>query len=171
MIKWEIKPQDENLVKTLSSYGFDSVIARLLINRGCLTAEAAEEFINSENIPLLPSELLPDVEAAAEKIKNAVLQNKKITVYGDYDVDGVTSVASLVRYFRKNGVDADFYIPDRKDEGYGLSIAAIDKIKENGTEFIITVDTGTTAVAEVAYAKEIGIDIVVTDHQDRKSVV
>lgn len=171
MIKWEIKPQDENLVKTLSSYGFDSVIARLLINRGCLTAEAAEEFINSENIPLLPSELLPDVEAAAEKIKNAVLQNKKITVYGDYDVDGVTSVASLVRYFRKNGVDADFYIPDRKDEGYGLSIAAIDKIKENGTEFIITVDTGTTAVAEVAYAKEIGIDIVVTDHHECSEVL
>lgn len=166
MAKWEIKSQDEDVIKILENAGFDNIIARVLANRGCKTYEDAVSFICAEEISLFDPGLLPDIEIATAEIKAAVSSGKKITVYGDYDVDGVTSVTSLLLFFFSKGISADYYIPDRKDEGYGLSVFSIDKIKENGTEFIITVDTGTTAIKEVEYAKSLGIDIVVTDHHE-----
>lgn len=166
MIKWEIRTQDENSVKALENAGYDGVLARLLVNRGCKLPSDADAFCNPEKTELFSPALLPDIEAAAEKIRRAISENKRITVYGDYDVDGVTSVSALMTYLRQEGADADFYIPDRKDEGYGLSVGAIDRIADKKTSLIITVDTGTTAVEEVEYIKSLGMDVVVTDHHE-----
>ena len=140
------------------------VISCLLQNRG-ITGGEAERFLSGEYGRLFSPALLPDMEAAAGRIRRAVDTGEKITVYGDYDVDGVTSVALLVRFFASLGVSSDWYIPDRK-EGYGLNLAAIDRIKASGTSLVVTVDTGTTAAEEIAYAKQIGLDVVVTDHHE-----
>ena len=140
------------------------VISCLLQNRG-ITGGEAERFLSGEYGRLFSPALLPDMEAAAGRIRRAVDTGEKITVYGDYDVDGVTSVALLVRFFASLGVSSDWYIPDRK-EGYGLNLAAIDRIKASGTSLVVTVDTGTTAAEEFANANQIGLDVVDTDHHE-----
>lgn len=166
MINWEILSQNENLISEMTATGIDETVSRILVNRGCRSATEAAEFLAAPTRNLFSSALLPDIDAAAEKINDAVLLRRKITVYGDYDVDGVTSVSLLFRYLRSLGADVSFYIPDRREEGYGLSFAALDAIKADGTSLVVTVDTGTTAVEEVEYAKEIGLDVVVTDHHE-----
>ena len=107
-----------------------------------------------------------DMRRAVERIQKAVDSGEKITVYGDYDVDGVTSVCTLYLYLKSKGADVDYYIPNRTGEGYGVSNQAISTIAENGTNLIITVDTGITANEEVLFAKSIGVDFVVTDHHE-----
>ncbi len=166
MIKWEIREQDEQIVESLKACGIDDILARLLANRGCQCPKDAEEFISPSEISLFPPDSLPDMASAAEKIRRAIELGKKIVVYGDYDVDGVTSSAVLLSFLKSIGANVGYYIPDRKDEGYGLSEASIDKIYGSGVEFIITVDNGTTAVSEIEYIKSLGMDIVVTDHHE-----
>ena len=110
-----------------------------------------------------------DIEKGVERIRRAISCGEKITVYSDYDVDGVTSVCTLYLYLRSLGADVEYYIPNRAGEGYGVSTAAIDAIKESGSSLIITVDTGTTAVEEVEYAKSIGVNFIITDHHECRS--
>lgn len=165
MIDWEILSQNENLISEFSAAGIDEIVSRILINRGCNTADEAKAFLSADISSLCDPALLPDMAAAAEKIEKALSEKEKITVYGDYDVDGVTSTSLLYKYLKSRGDAVSYYIPDRK-EGYGLSFGALDKIKEGGTGLVVTVDTGTTAVKEVEYAKNIGLDIVVTDHHE-----
>ncbi len=165
MIDWEILSQDENLISEFTAAGIDETVSRILVNRGCGSVSEAKAFLSSDVSGLCDPALLPDMEKAAEKIENALSENKKITVYGDYDVDGVTSTSLLYKYLKSRGGNVAYYIPDRK-EGYGLSFQAVDKISADGTGLIVTVDTGTTAVEEVKYAKDAGLDIVVTDHHE-----
>ncbi len=142
------------------------VLSRLLYSRGYHTVSAAKNFLCMESEMLADPFLLNDVEKGIERIRQAIERGERITVYGDYDVDGVTSVCTMYLYLRSKGGLVDYYIPNRAGEGYGVSKSAVDTLSERGTKLILTVDTGITANEEVAYAKTLGIDFVVTDHHE-----
>lgn len=148
------------------SLGISEVAARLIYNRGYKDECAGKAFLNPTASCLHDPYLMKDMDRAVERVLKAVELGEKITVYGDYDVDGVTSVTLLYLYLQSLGADVSYYIPLRAKEGYGVSKAAIDTLAEGGTQLIITVDTGITANAEVEYAKALGVDTVVTDHHE-----
>ena len=146
--------------------GVGEILARLLYDRGYRTPSAARSFLRLENEILGDPFGLKDMDEAVKRIIEAIDSKEHITIYGDYDVDGVTSVCTLLLYLRSHGADVDYYIPNRSGEGYGVSIGALEKLAARGTKLIITVDTGITASDEVDFAKTIGIDFVVTDHHE-----
>ena len=146
--------------------GVSPVVARLIYNRGFESAGQVERFMNPTEDTLHSPFELKDMDIACARVLRAVDAGERITVYGDYDVDGVTSVTLLYLYLKSLGADVNYYIPLRAKEGYGMSEAAIDTLRENGTQLIITVDTGITANREVEYARQLGIDTVVTDHHE-----
>ena len=146
--------------------GVDPIIAKLLYNRGYQDPTSATSFIRMENEMLRNPFDMADMMKGVQRIKKALDNKEKITVYGDYDVDGVTSVCTLYLYLKSLGASVEYYIPNRSGEGYGVSVGAIDSIKEGGTTLIITVDTGITANEEVTYAKSIGVDFLITDHHE-----
>ena len=154
------------IIKTL---GVSPIIAKLLYNRGYQDPKSATSFIRMENEMLRNPFDMADMMKGVQRIKAALDANEKITVYGDYDVDGVTSVCTLYLYLKSLGANVEYYIPNRSGEGYGVSVGAIDSIKESGTKLIITVDTGITANEEVSYAKSIGVDFLITDHHECRS--
>ena len=164
--KWSIRyaPTVENAaaVKNLSEQlGVSLTTAKLLFTRGLTTADAATVFLKQAETSLHDPFLLKDIKLAVARILSALEKGERIAIYGDYDVDGVTSVSLLYLYLSRLGADIGYYIPCRSREGYGLSTSAIDTLKERGVELIITVDTGITAMEEVAYAAELGIDLLV----------
>lgn len=167
IIKSDFSDDAGQVIKEIADeLGIHPVIAKLLYNRGYHDPASAKEFIYMESEMLsTPFEMI-DMEKGIERIKRAVDNGEKITVYGDYDVDGVTAVCTLYLYLKSIGADVEYYIPNRSGEGYGVSCAAIDMIKANGTTLIITVDTGITAIEEVDYASEIGVDFIITDHHE-----
>ncbi len=162
--------EDNRIIDSIAGeLGISRVTAGLLFDRENKTPEDAKAFIESE--PCFADFCDPfsmkDMERACERIERAAELGEKTVIYGDYDVDGVTSVSVLTRYLREYGLaDVDFYIPNRIGEGYGLNTQSIDKLKENEVQFIITVDTGITAIEEISYAIKLGIDVVVTDHHE-----
>lgn len=151
--------------------GLPLLPARVLAARGVTGRASAEQFLSKSPKNLFDPMQMPDMEKAVGIIRSALQEGKKIAVYGDYDVDGVTSTCIMIKYLRSQGAECVYYIPDRLNEGYGLSSCAIHKLAEQGVQLIITVDTGITAVDEVAYAHELGIQIVVTDHHECKDVL
>lgn len=169
--KWILKSSASDgaeaaVAEISSALGIAPIIARLLYNRGYTDPKAAKSFIYMESEMLANPFDMKDMELGIARIKKAVDGKEKITVYGDYDVDGVTAVCTLYLYLKSIGADVDYYIPNRNGEGYGVSCSAIDTIKATGCTLIITVDTGITANEEVAYAKSIGIDFLITDHHE-----
>ena len=167
--KWLIKekPKDSDLIKEIAdNLGISQTFSALLINRGYTDTRSALAFLNKSQEKLHDPFLLNDMDKAVFRILSSVDSKEKITIYGDYDVDGITSVCNLLTYLKSKGADVDYYIPCRKTEGYGVSKEAIKKLVENGTRLIVTVDTGVGAIDEVAFAKESGIDMVVTDHHE-----
>ena len=146
--------------------GLSEIMAKLLYIRGYRTEQEAMRFLRMEETSLHDPFLMKDVSLAVDRIELALRRNEKIAVYGDYDVDGVTSVSLIYLYLRSRGADIGYYIPSRSGEGYGLSNAAMDRLHDQGVKLMITVDTGVTAMEEVAYASSIGIDTVVTDHHE-----
>ena len=142
------------------------IVARLLHIRGYNTPDTASSCLTMEDEIFINPFKMVDMDKAVARIERAINSREKVTIYGDYDVDGVTSVCTLYLYLKSKGMNVEFYIPNRSGEGYGVSKGAIDQIKANGTSLVITVDTGVTANEEIAYAKEIGIDFVVTDHHE-----
>ena len=151
--------------------GLSPTCAKILYNRGATSAEEAKKFLLTDEGKLHSPFLMKDMDKAVERVLSAVNNCEKITVYGDYDVDGVTSVTLIYLYLKSIGAKIDYYIPTREGEGYGLSESAIDTLCEGGTKLIITVDTGITAKEETDYAKILGIDTVVTDHHECLSVL
>ncbi len=146
--------------------GVSNIMAKLLYTRGYFQKEEVLSFLKCEETQLHDPFLLQDIEPAIERIRAALDAGERIAIYGDYDVDGVTSVSLLYLYLTEMGADVGYYIPCRSREGYGLSKGAIDTLKEKGVSLMITVDTGITAIDEIAYAASIGIDTVVTDHHE-----
>lgn len=169
MIKWLIKKQDEAAVAEIrKQFGFCDAVARVLYNRGLTDRKSIESFFDIDIANLHDPLLLADMENATSRIKRAVENGEKITVYGDYDVDGITSVVLMYRCLTSLGAKVDYYIPDRTEEGYGLNSSALRSIYDSGTSLIVTVDTGTTAVEEIAEAENYGLDVIVTDHHECK---
>ncbi len=146
--------------------GVTPLTARLLCNRGYTDPAAASLFLENDERVWHDPMLMADMKPAVERILTAVDKREKIAIYGDYDVDGVTSVTSLYLYLTGLGGDVTCYIPNRLGEGYGMSVAAVDRLAEQGVSLIITVDTGITAHNEIAHAATLGLDTVVTDHHE-----
>lgn len=146
--------------------GVSGVMARLLYTRGYPTAERVRAFLKQEETSFHDPFLLLDMEKAVERVTRAIDRGERIAIYGDYDVDGVTSVSLLYLYLKERGADVSYYIPSRMKEGYGLSAPAIDTLHARGVRLMITVDTGITATEETLYASSLGIDTVVTDHHE-----
>ncbi len=145
--------------------------AQLLVNRGCKNSEEARRFLVKETEQLHDPFLMKDMDSAVERILTAIENEEKIVIYGDYDVDGVTSVSSLYLYLKERDADVGYYIPSRNGEGYGVNCTAIKKLADAGVQLIITVDTGITAVEEVIYARSLGVDVVITDHHECHSEI
>ncbi|MGM9551648.1 MAG: single-stranded-DNA-specific exonuclease RecJ [Clostridia bacterium] len=166
------KNTDENMVFAYSKLlNVSPLIAKVLINRGVTDAGEAKRFIERDINSLYSPFLIKDMDKAVKRINNAIENKEKITIYGDYDVDGITSTAVLVSVLSKKGALVDAYIPDRQNEGYGVNCDAIEKIAKEGTKLIITVDTGITAGDEVVFAQSLGVDVIVTDHHECKNTV
>lgn len=158
---------EEASVKELSAaLGVPFVLAQLLYRRGYRDADAALRFFNCTDAVLHRPQLMKDMELACARVCQALREREKIMIFGDYDADGITSVCLLYLYLTAQGADVSYHIPSRTGEGYGLSLAAIDRFAAEGVTLIITVDTGITANGEARYAKERGIDMVITDHHE-----
>ena len=151
--------------------GYPPLLASVLSVRGIATREQAAQLLTPQNEPMPAPELLRDMDKAVARIRLALKQNEYIAVYGDYDVDGITATCLLKEYLLSLGGNILSYIPDRLEEGYGLNYEAIDYLSSQQVSLIITVDCGITAVDEVAYAKEKGIEVVITDHHACKEVL
>ena len=166
--KWIIRSQDEQTVaRIMREHGLSDAVARLLCNRGLTDRDSIRRFLENDlTLNLHDPYLLKDMDLAVARIEKAIQNNEKITVYGDYDVDGITSTVILYQYLSSRTDALEYYIPSRLDEGYGLNASAMEAIRASGSSLLITVDTGTTAVDEIAHAKEIGLDVVVTDHHE-----
>lgn len=150
----------------------DNLLQKILMSRGITDMAAMEQFLNPSIREYMPNpSVLCDMDAAAKIITDSILAGEKIAIYGDYDVDGITSTAVLVKYLRALDVDVTWHLPTREGEGYGLNIGAIDEIARSGAKLIITVDCGISGVAEVAHAKSLGMRVVVTDHHSPDSVL
>lgn len=166
--KWIFMHKDHSMedVKNLSeNYGVAPLIATILLNRGITEPDS---FITPSEKALLDPFLMLGMEKATERILKAIKDGEKIAIYGDYDVDGITSTAIMVKFLRSHNADVIYYIPDRHEEGYGINMDAINKIHAEGVTLLITVDCGITAVKEIAYAKELGIETIITDHHECK---
>ena len=164
--KWTLKEStDQALVRQLSSeLGVDPVLAELLVQRGVHTFEQARGFFRPNLNNLHDPFLMKDMDKAVERLHRAIESREKILVYGDYDVDGTTAVSLVYSFLRRLSSQVDFYIPERYDEGYGVSYKGIDWAHENGFKLIITLDCGIKANEKVDYAKERGIDVIICDH-------
>ncbi len=166
---YQILPEnrDEGAALTLAEAGrYPLPFARLLAARGCRTPEEADRFLNAGQQDMYDPFLMQGMDAAADRILQAMERGEKVTVYGDYDVDGITATSILLTFFRSRGFKAGFYLPDRLSEGYGINEGAVRKLAAEGTQLMITVDTGITAIAECALAAELGMDVIVTDHHE-----
>ena len=163
---WKMREgaSEENVRQLSSELGVDPVLAELLVQRGVCTFEQARSFFRPSLDDLHDPFLMQDMEKAVERIRQAVQGGEKILVYGDYDVDGTTAVSLVYSFLRRLTRHVDFYIPERYDEGYGVSYKGIDWASENGFNLIITLDCGIKANEKVDYAKERGIDMIICDH-------
>lgn len=160
MKKWLCSPAPAGVNNEITAQ-FGELLGGVMLSRGITTLDRAREFFGCSSLsdPLL----LKDMESAVDVIRQALDEGKKITVYGDYDCDGVTSTAMLYGYLDAMGAEVEYYIPDRS-EGYGMNIPALEKILDQGTELIITVDNGVSAVEEAEYIRQRGAQLVITDH-------
>ena len=161
---WTIRECDRETVLTLArELGVSEITAAVLARRGHDDPEEAKAFLAAEppgHDPLL----LGDMAAAVERIKAAIASGEKICVHGDYDVDGICAAAVAVLTLREAGADVDWHLPSRFEEGYGVALETVERVAADGVGLLLTVDCGITAVAEVARAKELGVDVIVTDH-------
>lgn len=158
--------------ETDNNYGPDNLLQKILISRGIADKAAQELFLNPSIKEYMPNpSVLRDMDTAANVIADAILNNDKIAIYGDYDVDGITSTAIFIKYLRALGVDVIWHLPTREGEGYGLNIAAIDDIAAAGAKLMITVDCGISGVADVAHATQCGLRVVITDHHSPDSAL
>ena len=160
MKKWLCSPAPAGVNNEITAQ-FGELLGGVMLSRGITTLDRAREFFGCSSLsdPLL----MKDMESAVDVIRQALDEGKKITVYGDYDCDGVTSTAMLYGYLDAMGAEVEYYIPDRS-EGYGMNIPALEKILDQGTELIITVDNGVSAVEEAEYIRQRGAQLVITDH-------
>ena len=165
--KWNCYEVDENKVKQISrEYNISKLVAKILVNKGIIEEKDINIFLNPTRKDFYNPLLMPDMEKAVNRILKAIDNDEKIVIYGDYDVDGITSTTVLKKFLLERGANVSEYIPNRLDEGYGLNINAIKEIADNGNTLMITVDCGISGIEEVEYASSLGIETIVTDHHE-----
>lgn len=161
-----LDPEPDLIGKIAEEVDLSRSVLKILINRKIDTVDKINSFITPDLSELSDPFILKGMEQAIDRISEALRQNQKILVYGDYDVDGITATSLLFLVLNRLGADVEFYLPNRLTEGYGLSEDGIDQAKERGIQLIITVDTGITAIEEVEYARGLGIECLITDHHE-----
>ncbi len=154
----------ESVERLREDQGLSSLLAQLMVNRGLGDPDAARFFLDAQLDTVHDPFLMLGMDVAVRRIVQAIQNRETVTVYGDYDVDGVTSAALVVHFFRELGAPFDYYLPNRMEEGYGLNNQALETIKARGSKLVITADTGITALPQVAHANKIGMEVIVTDH-------
>lgn len=165
--KWEYNEVDENKVLEISKkYGISELLATILVGRNIVEDEKIKVFLNPSRNDFYDPFLMPDMEVAVNRIIKAMKNKEKIVIYGDYDVDGITSISVLKQFLEDRGMEVGYHIPNRLDEGYGLNKDAIDEIYKAGYRLMITVDCGISGIEEVEYANSLGIETIVTDHHE-----
>jgi single-stranded-DNA-specific exonuclease len=164
--RWEVRPSNGFDDSPLKELGISSLTAQVLSNRGISNVEQARRFISPALSDLPNPFTMKDMDKAVARIAKAILQNEKITIFGDYDVDGTTATALLLLFLKKAGGAVDFYLPHRLKEGYGLNLEAVKKIHARGTKLMITADCGISNDEEIRWAMANGLEIIVTDHHE-----
>lgn len=165
--KWQIYETDENKINEIQEkYQLNKLLATILVNRNIIEKEDIRLFLEPTRNDFHDPFLITDMKRAVERIIKAIQNQEKVTIYGDYDVDGITSITVLKSFLQDRGLDVESYIPNRLEEGYGLNKEAIEKIVNSGCQLMITVDCGISAVEEIAYANSLGIETIVTDHHE-----
>lgn len=165
--KWQIFEPDKNKIEEIKSkYKVNQLLATILANRNILEEEDIRLFLNPTRNDFYNPFLITDMDIAVNRIIKAIENKENITIYGDYDVDGITSITVLKSFLNDIGVETNTYIPNRLIEGYGLNKEAIDKISKKGCNLMITVDCGISAIEEIEYANSLGIETIITDHHE-----
>jgi single-stranded-DNA-specific exonuclease len=166
--KWECYQTDEEKVKKMAKeYNISPLIATILVNKNLEEKKDIDKFLNPTRNDFYDPYLMPDMEIAINRIIDAIEKREKIIIYGDYDVDGITSITVLKKFLLERGAIVDDYIPNRLDEGYGLNKKAIKKIVEEKYTLMITVDCGISGIDEVEYANSLGLETIITDHHEQ----
>lgn len=163
-MRWELQPEADEARSLAAALGCHPLVAQVLWRRGVRSAEEADRFLRPTLADLPDPALLKGIGPAVARIVQALESGEKITAYGDYDVDGVTSTTLLVSFLRACGANIDYYVPHRLAEGYGLNLEAVARLAERGTRLLVTLDCGVTAVAEIDEAVRLGVEVVVVDH-------
>lgn len=165
--KWQIyQIENERVEELQKKYNINKLLATILVNRGIIEEKQIEKFLNPKRNDFYNPYKMPDMGIAVERIVKAIENKEKTIIYGDYDVDGITSVTVLKSFLEERGLEVAEYIPNRLEEGYGLNKNAVEEIAKQGYKLMITVDCGISAIEEVKYANEFGIETIVTDHHE-----
>ena len=167
---WKVSQPEAGAVNALVGSGYAPLAAMVLASRGMEDDHQARAYLDC-NAPLLDPFLMTDMDKAAGRVGLAMSRGEKIAVFGDYDVDGITATCLLTDFLRRHGADAVSYIPGRLEEGYGLNPIAIHQLHDEGVKLIVTVDCGITAVSEAELCRQLGIDLVITDHHECKQTL
>lgn len=162
---------DSEIDKLAAEAGISRLLARVFVSRGIIDADYIKSFLHPNMKELNDPFLMRDMDLAADRIISALSGGEHIVIFGDYDVDGITSTSVLYDFLVSQGGKVDYYIPDRMDDGYGLSKGALDKVREMGAELILTVDCGITAVEELEYINSCGMQAIITDHHECKDIL
>lgn len=165
--KWEFFEVDDKKIDEISQkHNISKLLARVLINRNITDEEDINIFLNPTRNDFHDPYLMPDMKKAVDRIDLAIKEKQKIIIYGDYDVDGITSITVLKRFLEERGIQVDYYVPNRLQEGYGLNKDAITKIAKDGHKLMITVDCGISGIEEIEYSNSLGIETIITDHHE-----
>jgi len=161
---WAVRTADDRCAELAKSLRVSPLVAQVLINRQITDAKTGSHFLTPKLTDLIDPSKMPGIAPAVQRLRQAITSKERITIYGDYDVDGITGVAILWQILKLHGVDVDYYIPHRIDEGYGLNAEAIEALAKSGTRLLVTVDCGITAFESVELAGRLGLDVIITDH-------
>jgi len=162
--RWVIRPPDERSAQLAKTLKISPLLAQVLINRKVCDARAGATFLSPKLTELIAPGQMPGIKPAVHRLRQALKNKEKITVYGDYDVDGITGVSILWQILTLLGANVDYYIPHRIDEGYGLNAEAVRSLAESGSKVLVTVDCGTTAFSSAELARQLGVELIITDH-------
>ena len=166
MEKWVVSAKRADFEQLANKFGIDPVIARLIRNRDQITDREIDRYLHGKLTELHSWKLLKDMDRLLDILEEKIREQKKIRIIGDYDIDGVCSTYILLQGLKRAGAVADVDIPDRMKDGYGISFELINLAKEAGADTIITCDNGISAIEQIAYAKELGMTVLVTDHHE-----
>ena len=165
--KWQIYDINQEKIEEIENkYNLNKLLATILVNRNITTEKEIELFLKPTREDFYDPFLIKDMDIAIKRIIKAIENQEKVTIYGDYDVDGITSITVLKSFLKDVGLEAKHYIPNRLNEGYGLNKPAIEKIAQEGCDLMITVDCGISGNNEIEYANSLGIETIITDHHE-----